>query len=152
MFRNLRKIFSRPQCILVFFVASALIGSVFWYFSNFALTHGNLGIEYAFVELTLQILITLLFALFVAATVYKIIHFSHFSRKHSGAGVVAGFLGTLIVGCPACSISIVTYLGLTGVVGLIPGGGMTLKVASVLILIFTDIYLLRNLEVCSVRK
>jgi|GEM_PF-2263300 len=152
MFRNLRKIFSRPQCMLIFFVASALIGSVFWYFSNFALTQGNLGTEYAISELTLQILITLLFALFVAATVYKIIHFSHFSRKHSGAGVIAGFFGTLVVGCPACSISFVTYLGLTGVVGLIPGGGMTLKVVSVLMLIFTDIYLLRNLEVCSIKR
>jgi len=138
--------------MLIFFVASALIGSVFWYFSNFALTQGNLGTEYAISELTLQILITLLFALFVAATVYKIIHFSHFSRKHSGAGVIAGFFGTLVVGCPACSISFVTYLGLTGVVGLIPGGGMTLKVVSVLMLIFTDIYLLRNLEVCSIKR
>lgn len=133
-------------------MASALIGLVFWYFSNFALTRGNLGVEYAIAELTLQILITLLFALFVAATVYKIIHFSQFSRKHSGAGIIAGFFGTLVVGCPACSISFVTYLGLTGVVGLVPGGGMTLKIISVFMLIFTDIYLLRNLEVCSVRK
>lgn len=92
MFSSLFKIFRRPACLFVFLGSFSMIAFIFWHFSNFSLTKGNLGEAYAVSEVVLEVLISLLFALFVAATVYRIRFFSHFSKQHSGAGLVGGFL------------------------------------------------------------
>ena len=67
----------------------------------------------------------------------------------SGSGT---FLGLLVAGCPACSITLASYLGLGSLISFLPWYGLELKIIAIFLLIYANISLLKNLKVCEIKK
>jgi hypothetical protein len=135
-----------------------IFGMVFWvvaiaipeyYFVEKDLIIWNLGYTFFVVEISLTVIIALLFWLFIAATLYKI---NYFSIKKSWVWIIWWFLGALVSGCPACSITLASYLGLAWFMSIFPYSWLELKVVSVLILIYANFSTIKNLEVCNIKK
>jgi hypothetical protein len=57
-----------------------------------------------------------------------------------------------VSGCPACSITLASYLGLAGVFALLPYNGLELKIVGTLVLIWSVYSNIKNLKVCSIKK
>ena len=152
LWNNFKKVILTPSSLWSTLIAMALIGSLFWYFHNSELTIGNLGYTFYYTELALDILITILFGLFVWWSVYKILYFSHFKKKHFWVWAVASFFWILVGWCPACSITIASYLWLASFLAVLPYNGIELKVLSFVLLVWVVYEVLKTLEVCSIKK
>ena len=123
----------------------------FSYFTDEALIYANLGYTYFVVNSFLQYLISFLFAIFISVFCYKYVKFSTFDKKGSSTSVFGTFLGILVAGCPACSLTVASYLGLTSLVVFLPYYGLELKFIAVIILLFTNYYSLKDLNTCKVK-
>ncbi len=147
--KNIIKILKSQTWILGMIFGIALMVIPEYYFVERDLIIWNLWHTFYVVEISLTVIIALLFWLFIAATLYKI---NYFSIKKSWIGVFWGFVWALVSGCPACSITLASYLGLASVMSLFPYSGIELKVLSVFILVYANYSTIRNLEVCSIKK
>ena len=113
---------------------------------------GNQGMTHYVLQFIAQTIITMLFAIFIPITIYKINYFSKFDAKENSVSVLGTFLGVLVAGCPACSISIATYIGLAGIVGLLPHHGLELKVIAIPLMVYSCYSLLKDLHTCKIKK
>lgn len=152
VYDNFKKVFSDWRYILLSFSIMLIFGSIFYIFSNMDMTIGNLGLTYFIIEVTTQVLITILFAIFVPVSIYKIILFSDYSVKESSTSVVGAMVGVAVAGCPACSITLASYIGLAGVFSVFPFYGLELKVITVPILFWTNWSVLKKLNTCSMGR
>lgn len=91
------------------------------------------------------VLLFLLIKLFV----YKYIHVG---GGWSGAGLGWGILSLIVTGCPACSIGLASYLGLSAFISWLPYDGVELKVISVLLMWYAVYDMWKKLDVCEIRK
>ncbi|USN56776.1 MAG: hypothetical protein H6766_07285 [Candidatus Peribacteria bacterium] len=73
-------------------------------------------------EITFNILFTILFGIFIAATIYKRRYMRQYSAKDSAVGLIGSFFGTLVAGCPSCTITFASYIGLASIVSILPRG------------------------------
>lgn len=150
--KNLKKVLLKPSSALSTFIAILAIWSLFYYFKNTQLIIGNLGLTFYIAELTLDIFIALLFWLFIWSTVYKIYYFTAPKKKHIWVWWFASFFWIFVWGCPACSITVASYLGLASILSVFPYYWMELKVLSFIMLLYVVYDTLKTLEVCSVKK
>ena len=88
---------------------------IIYRFSNFELTHNNLGSSFLFLEMSTSFLTVLLSGIFFGLTAYKIGYFSHLAhtKKTGFFGTIGSFFSILVTGCPACSITLASYFGLS---------------------------------------
>lgn len=148
---NFKEVFSRKPYIISFIIIFLLITYLFNYFTDSTLIKGNLGIFYYNTLILLQFLIAFLFALFLPLSFYKYIKFSDFSIKENSSSAIGTFLGILVAGCPACSVTIASYIGLAGAVSLLPWYGLELKIISVPLLIYANYSVLLTLNTCNIK-
>jgi hypothetical protein len=123
---------------------------IFYAFTNTALTIGNLGMTYFVVQTVTQSLIALLFAIFVPISVYKIVLFSDFSVKENTNSFIGSIMTVIVAGCPTCSVTLASYIGLAGVFSIFPFYGLELKVITVPILLWAIYSVLKNLTACEI--
>lgn len=148
---NFKDVFSKWYSQLTLVITTILIGSIFIYFTNFELIAGNFGHTYLWWQIIMQLLITILFGLFIPISLYKFLEFNSFSIKENVSSGGGTFLGLLVAGCPACSVTLATYLGLTSLVTLLPWYGLELKIIAIPLLVYANISLLKNLKVCKIK-
>ena len=118
-----------------------------YYFLDRTLVIGNLWYAFYLTEMTLSYIISILFWIFLGASFYKIRYF----QVHSTASwAVGGVLWVLVAGCPACSITLASYIWLAWIISVLPFYGLELKIMSILLLVFSVISILKNLEICKV--
>lgn len=149
---NLIEVFSKWYSQLTLVITTILIGSIFIYFTNLDLIQGNFGHSYMWAQIILQVLITILFALFVPISVYKFLEFNSFSLKENTTSGLGTFFGVLVAGCPACSITLASYFGLAGLVSYLPWYGLELKIIAVPLLVYANYSLLKDLKVCKIKN
>ena len=149
---NFIEIFSNKIYISLFSIVLISMGYIFYYFTNIDSNIGILGLNFVIFEITLEILISLLFAVFIPISIYKFNKFNSISFKENIAGTTGSFLGILVVGCPACSITIASYVGLGGFISLIPGYGLGLKAIAIPMLIYSNYSNLKDLNTCKIKK
>ncbi|MCD5382894.1 hypothetical protein LR002_02115 [Candidatus Gracilibacteria bacterium] len=148
MLKNLLKIISSPIGVFGTILGIVIIAIPEYYFMNSCLVIGNLGKVFYNTEIILTILNSILFGIFLGGTLYKI---DFFSVKKSGIGLLGGFLGAIVSGCPACSITLASYLGLAGIISIFPYHGIELKFLSLFVLLYVDYSILKNLEMCELK-
>ncbi|MEC8339820.1 MAG: hypothetical protein VXZ40_04285 [Nanoarchaeota archaeon] len=148
---NFKDVFSKWYSQLTLVITTILIGSIFIYFTNFELIAGNFGHTYLWWQIIMQLSITILFGLFIPISLYKFLEFNSFSIKENVSSGGGTFLGLLVAGCPACSVTLATYLGLTSLVTLLPWYGLELKIIAIPLLVYANISLLKNLKVCKIK-
>lgn len=120
--------------------------------TDFELSSANLWKNMFFVQIILYILFSLLFGVFVAASVYKIRFFGTYDKKNSGVGVLWWFIGVLVAWCPACAVSLASYIWLASVVALLPRHGLELKIIWVVLVWYAVWKSLITMEVCELHR
>ena len=149
---HLKDVF-KDKRYLVFFIF--VCGGIYYLFDLFTykqLIIGNYGEIYYFSHLISQIIISLLFALFLTMSVYKFIAFSSYSAKDGSTSFFATFVGILAAGCPACSITFASYIGLAGLLSLFPYDGLELKIIAIPLLGYANYSLSKSLYTCKISK
>lgn len=147
---NFLEVFSNWKYSLFAVFIFIVMESIFNYLTDYDLVFGNLGSNFYYSEIGLQIIISLLFALFVTISVYKYVMFSNFSMKSNASSGIGTFFGILVAGCPACSITLASYIGLAGVISLLPWYGLELKIIAIPLLLYAIYSLLISLKVCNI--
>lgn len=96
---NMKKVFYSLQLLVrnrtsrlvfVFFLLALLAWEFF--LVDYALIRGNMGLLWVWLFAGTHVLLSLLFALFVSAQIYKLSLFFQLDIKKSGIGLVAAFL------------------------------------------------------------
>jgi len=149
MFRNILKIARSYIWVFGIIIGIAIIAIPTYYFMDSELIIWNLWYRFYVVEVSLTIITALLLWLFLWATFYKM---NYFSIKDSSVWVFWWFLWAIVSWCPACSITLASYLGLAWFIYLLPYSWLELKAASILILVYANYSVLRDLESCKIKK
>lgn len=105
---------------------------------------------YYYFMLWLDITLTILFAIFVWATLYKIIKMWNVKNTNK-LWFIGGFIGTIVWWCASCSITLATYLWLAGFISLLPYNGLELKIISIIILIYVCFVSVRDIDKCKIK-
>ncbi len=149
MLKKVFKIITSFVWVIWIVIGIAIIAVPAYYFMNKDLIIWNLGHSFYVTEMSLTIIISVLFGLFMWATLYKI---SYFSVKKTGIWILGWFLWALVSWCPACSITLASYLWLASLISLFPYSGLELKILSVLILLYANYSTIKDLEICKVKN
>jgi len=152
LLKNLLKVLSKPSSVISVVISILSISILFYNFQNSELIIWNMGYTFYITELILDIAIAILFGLFIWSTVYKIFYFSTPTKKTIWLWSIASFFGILVSGCPACSITLASYLGLASILSVLPYHWIELKVLSFIMLLYVVYDTLKTLEVCDIKK
>lgn len=149
MIDNLLKVIKDPVSLLRWSTVVLLMSLLQYRQFDFQLVVGNLWLLFAWTEVVLYILVTLLFALFVMAQTYKIRYFGREQKKKSTGGFLGWVIGIITVGCPACSITIASFIWLSWLIAILPFEWLELKVLAVVLLLWANYTILRDLIICK---
>jgi hypothetical protein len=122
-----------------------------FYFTYFEATFHNIGASYAYVQTFLQIALAVLFGINVAMLWHKLKFTAQFSAKDANATTISAVFGIIVSGCPACGITIASYLGLASFFASFPLLGMELKILGVMLLLYSIDSLAKNLNACEIK-
>ena len=150
--QNLIKVLTKQSSLIVTIVSILSIWTLFLYFKNTELIIWNLWLTFYVIELILDILVAILFWLFVWSTVYKIMYFAWPTKKTMWVWSIASFFWILVSGCPSCSITLASYLGLASILSVFPYHWIELKVLSFIMLLYVVYDTLKTLEICNIKK
>ena len=148
MFRNLFKVLKSKIGLFWIIFGIVLIAIPSYYFLDTEIIIGNKGYNYLYFEILLDVLISILFWIFIGATLYKM---SYFNVKKTWVWFLGWFLGILVSGCPSCTITLASYLWLAGFVSVLPYDWLELKVISVFLLLYVCYTTLKKLETCELK-
>lgn len=148
IFKNIIKILQSPIWNIWIIIGMAIIAVPTIYFIEKDLIIWNLWYYFYITEVILSVIIWILFWLFIGATLYKI---QYFQVKKSWAWFFGWILGVLVSGCPACSITLASYIWLAGLISTLPYYGLELKVLSIILLLYSCYSTLKSLELCSIK-
>ena len=150
-YRNFILLLKNPYALWSGFLAAFLLWYIIEYFSDRALIFGNFWSTYASINIIIDIINIILMWLFVASFFYKRRLFGA-SSKNNQSGWFGSITSVLVSGCPACSITLASYLGLASFFALLPYNGLELKIVGTLVLIWSVYNNSKNLTGCSIKK
>lgn len=109
---------------------------------------------YNWTSIILTVLISLLFGLVVAFSIWQNKNKDPQNAAHLGNGLISGFLGAVSSGCPTCGAFLVSLLGIGGGLAAFPFQGLEIKVISLGLLVFAVFSLAKaiSLKDCAVCK
>lgn len=148
---NIKQVLKSRKYLAIAFGAAALIGTFFYFATQYSLIAGNVSINYAKFTVALEVLLSLLFGLNVSLLWCKIGSLKQLVSKDTGTAATGSLFGILITGCPACSLGLASYLGLSSVILSLPLLGMELKILGVILLIYSTYSISGNLYTCKIR-
>ncbi|MFP4524483.1 MAG: hypothetical protein ACLFO2_04215 [Candidatus Woesearchaeota archaeon] len=146
---NLDTAYRETTVTVATIIAAGILITLQAVFTDYATLAGNLGTAFANIEVSLGILLALLFGLNAGLLWYKLRLASAVKASETGTTLAGGFLGLLVTGCPACSITIASYLGLAGILSGLPFAGLEVKAAGILLLLYSTDNLLKKLTTCQ---
>jgi len=150
--QNIYSVLTSPLSLLRWIIAWCIVGVIWWYFMDIDLIIWNQGHVVAYTEIILFLLFVILFAFFVAVSLYKILYFQASNKKQLGLWSAWWILSMLVIWCPACSITLASYIWLASLLSLLPFKGLELKIVWVLLLIYVIATSLKSLHVCSLKQ
>jgi hypothetical protein len=145
---NLRAASGHKPTVIIF-LASLLAGILIQAaFTDYALLAGNQGRTYATIHVTAGALLTLLFSLNLGLLSFKLFSAAQVRKREAGGTFFGGLASVILTGCPACSITLASYLGLSGIIASLPFAGLEIKILGVVVLLISTESLLRKLTTC----
>lgn len=152
LFENFLLVFKNWKYLVFGILVFIMISYLFFYFTHSDLIIGNEGLFYFSIQVFFQIGISLLFAIFLPISFYKYFLFSKFNAKENSTSLIGTFFGIVVAGCPACSVTVASYIGLAGIISLLPYHGLELKAIGFFLLIYANYSVLKDLQVCKIDK
>lgn len=137
-----------PYAVWGGILVSWILWYVIEYFTDRALIAGNFWSIYATINLIFDIINILLIWLFISSFIYKRRLFG-VSSKNNQSGWFGSITSVLVSGCPACSITLASYLWLASFFALLPYNGLELKILGTIILIWSVYSNIKNLTSCK---
>ncbi len=150
MKNNIVQVIQDPTSLLRWSIIVGLMSLLQYRQFDFQLVVGNLWLIFAWAEVILYVVTTVLFALFVMAQTYKIRCFGRWQKKKTTGWFLGWIIGILTVGCPACSITIASFAGLSSLIVLLPFEGLELKVLAIALLLRANYMMYRDLTICTI--
>ncbi len=170
IFQNLKIVFKDKKYLLIFLIVSFIFylinvfisgGNKPWEFYSTLSFFGTMGFGlnlltsfwktvevYSFISL---VLISLLVGILVSLIFYKINLGKSIDNKKLGIFGSAGiFLGAFVPGCSACSIGLISFLGIgASVLNFLPYKGLEISILSIGLLGFTIVNIGENMFICK---
>lgn len=135
--KNVWQVLSVGKYTAIALVSSILFLSTIIYFTNFEIMLGNLGIAHTITYLLLNVLVALLFGIYLALLTSSLQLKKSFSLKKSGIGAIGTGSSVLVTGCVSCSVTLASYLGLASVLTALPFYGLEFNAAGALLLSYS---------------
>jgi hypothetical protein len=147
---HIKKVLSHKKYATIAIVSALALGAGITYLTNFSLIRGNLGDLFAFTYIGLNGAIAILFGAYLALLIQ-----SMDEKKAFAAMTATGFAGAsasmLVTGCPACSVTLASFIGLGGLVAVLPFSGLELNVLGVGLLGYS-IKKITDPKTCSIKR
>ena len=147
---NFKKIGTDHIALWAWFFTLTATWFLWRYFTNLDLAVGNMWTWFAYTEIVTYIIFMLFFSVFISASVYKRRYFSNFNIKTSSAWSIWGIFGVLVAGCPACSITLASYLWLASLISLLPYKWLELKILWIILLGYACRNIIKDIDTCVV--
>ena len=146
---NIRIAFNDKSLYLVTLGGTLLMAGLLFYFTDIPLILGNYGYLMGGLQIGAQILLALLFGINLALLWYKIKLAGQVNQKVTGTTMAGSILGVLVTGCPACGLTVASYIGLSGVLSALPLFGLELKIVGLALMASSIFMLSKNLHTCD---
>lgn len=146
---NIIMVLKTTDSLIAGILSTVFISAIMFYFTYFEETYYNIGAYYAYLQTISQAVLALLFGINIALLYYKLKFMSQFNAKETNTTVLSGILGVIVSGCPACGITLASYVGLASFFASFPLLGMELKFVGIAILLFSINSLSKNLTSCD---
>ena len=151
-FKNIKDVYSRPASCVLTIVASLFMGYILFSFTFYELIVGNMGKQYADIQVAAQIILSILFGVNITLLWHKLSFAKQLSAKEYGSTATGSVLGILVSGCPVCGITVASYLGIASVFTFFPFFGLELKFIGILLLLYSINYLSKTLYTCELPR
>lgn len=152
IFQNLIKVIKSKLSITAWIISWWIILRISNDFTNYDLMLWNYGPILANIEYYSNFLIAFLFWLLIASTTYKIYFFGNFSKYQSWGWIIWSIASIVTIWCPACSITLASYIGIGGTILSMPYFWLEIKAVWILVLLISLFFILKDLEVCKITK
>lgn len=149
---NIKSIQKDDIAVITGVVSFGLILYVWLLYSDIEQTSWNLWKTLAYIQIGSHWILSILFWLFIAATIYKIRRTNQRSSTKTSSGLFWWLFSAIVIWCPACSISLASYLWLWTLLVNMPGFGIELKLVWLGILGWATWTTLRDLYVCKINR
>ena len=146
---NIKVAYSRRYIWIISIIYAIGLQIVQYFFTDYATLEGNMGSAVLTFEIISQILFSTLFGFNAGLFSFKFAITRTINVKESTLSTIGSFFSLLITGCPACSITFASYLGLASILATLPFFGYEVKVLGLIILVYSTYYLAKNLTACK---
>jgi len=143
-------VYRKKGYLLLSLISAFLIGWLMFFFTHYQTIKGNFGAAYANIDVLSQAIISILFGINAALLVFKINNISKSIHKDTGLTALGSFLGVIVAGCPACGLTLASYLGLASFIAVFPFAGLELKILGIVLLAYSLDSLSKNLLTCKI--
>lgn len=147
---NIKSLYSQKDAWIVSIFSAIIIGAILFYFTNFELLSGNFGKAYAWTQVIVQVFIMGLFGINISLLYQKLKMAGSIKASEKGTTALGGFLGVLVSGCPACGVTIASYLGLASIFTAFPSLGLTIKFIGIFLMLYSVNSLAKSLFECNI--
>ena len=147
-YRNLLLVIKNPYSLSIGFFSAFVLWYIIEYFSDRALIAGNFWRIYATINIIFDIVNIVLIWLFVSSFVYKRRLFWGWWKQNKSWWFWS-ITSVLVSWCPACSITLASYLWLASFFALLPYNWLELKIIWTIILIWSVYINIKNLTICK---
>jgi len=114
---------------------------------------GNYGKLHTYIDVMLSIIMIVGFPLFLLGFWHKVTLFGQKSiTGKSSTGMIGGLIGTIISGASCCGSTLAIYFGLLPLMNFLPYDGLEIKILGTLGLLYALYDIMKNLEVCQVKR
>lgn len=147
---NIKYVFSETKYILISLISSLVFGLIMFYFTNYDLIAGNMGLIYANIQIFLQIMFVLFFGINISLLFYQIKAAADHKSSGVGSTTLGSILGIIVSGCPSCGITLASYIGLSSFLSSFPFYGIEIKIIGLIILIYSTYSISKNIGQCKI--
>jgi hypothetical protein len=150
--KHLKLVFSHRAYRILALCATALFMYVSFAFFKYQFSLANLWSFIVYSEIFLNVVLALLFGIFLAGQIYKINLMKSKKKALQTQGRLGGIFGAFLTGCPSCSISLASFLGLGSLLSGLPRYGLELKIIALVLLIWSNRSMYKKLWVCEIKR
>ncbi len=152
--QSIKDVYSKKESFLITLFGALFLGGILFYFTSFEQIYWNIGALYAITQVVVQVLLSLLFGLNLALLWYKLrfVAESNNTGRETTSTVIGSVISVIVSGCPACGITLASYLGLATFFTAFPLYGLELKLLGLGLLMYSTNDIAKDMYVCKIKK
>ncbi len=150
--QNLKKLFKSKLAVFVWIISWIFVLFLSMHFVDYVHIVGNQWKFYANIEYYSNYLLAILFWLLMACMTYKIYFLWSFALWKNSWWLFGGIISIFAIWCPACGITLASYVWLSSVFLSMPFFGLEIKIIWIILLFIILLFLLKDLDTCKIKN